>query len=237
VRVTEDSKTLRSRFGVVITLLVWVVCAVPLVTLAVGGQWLGLLRWGPLALFAAFGMWLLFWSPSVTIAPGGVEVRNLLRSHAISWPAIEDVDTRYALRLTTPAGRITAWAAPAPSSHGGLRAAGSVRRTADAGGLVEPPRADAMLQDDSPRVRARELHGLPASTYAGGSIRPSDIPTSDSGLAPLYVRRYWDELTEAGHIKPGVVDGTGVVTRWLTREASALVGLTVLAAACLALVR
>jgi hypothetical protein len=207
MRVTEESKTLRSRFGLVLTVLVWAVCAAALVTIVVTGRWADLGRYGALAVLVAYVMWLLFWSPSVTIALSGVEVRNLLRVHDVSWPAIQNVDTKYALTLFTPKGKVVAWAAPAPSRYAAMRAAKS------------------------------DAHGLPDSTFMLGSIRPSDIPSSDSGIAALYVRRYWEELRDAGHLDSGAVEGTGVKTRWLGREAAVLIALAIITAACVAFVR
>jgi hypothetical protein len=206
MRVTEESTTLRPRFGLVLTVLVWCVCAAALVTMVVTGRWADLGRYGVLAVLVAYVMWLLFWSPSVTIALSGVSVRNLLRVHEVSWPAIQNVDTKYALTLTTPSGKIAAWAAPAPSRYASMRAT----------------KTDA--------------NGLPESTFMLGSIRPSDIPSSDSGLAALYVRRYWEELQGAGHLDSGVVEGTGVATHWLGRVAAALIALAIIAAVCVAFV-
>jgi hypothetical protein len=206
MRVTEESKTLRSRFGLVITVLVWAVCAVALVTMVATGRWGDLARYGVLAVLVAYGMWLAFWSPSVTISLAGVRVRNLLRVHDVSWPAIQNVDTKYALTLFTPKGKVVAWAAPAPSRYATMRATKS------------------------------DARDLPESTFMLGSIRPSDIPSSDSGLAALYVRRYWEELRAAGHLDSGAVEGTGVATRWLGREAVALLALAIITAACVAFV-
>ena len=208
MRVTEESKTLRPRFGQVLTVLVWCVCAAALVTIVVTGRWADLGRYGVLALLVAYVMWLMFWSPSVTISLAGVEVRNLLRVHAVSWPAIQNVDTKYALTLITPKRKVVAWAAPAPSRYATMRAT----------------RSDAS--------------GLPESTFMLGSIRPSDIPSSDSGLAALYVRRYWEELQGAGHLdSASAIEGTGVKTRWLGREAAALIALAIIAVVCVAFVR
>jgi hypothetical protein len=204
---SSDSKTLRPRFGRVLVVLSAAIAVAVLVSLGFAG--LGpLLRFGPLAILGAYLVWLLFWSPSVTIAPSGVIVRNILREHEVTWPAIQRVDTKYALQLFTTAGTITAWSAPAPGRHATFRAA------------------------------APELAGLPDSTYAAErSIRPGDIPTSESGLAALYVRRFWEQLRDAGHLDKGVVEGTGVRTHWLRREATVLVALAAVAALTLVLVR
>ena len=203
---SSDSKTLRPRFGRVLVVLAGGLAVVALASLAVGGV-LDVVRFGAIAILGAYVVWLLFWSPSVTIAPSGVIIRNILREHEVTWPAIQRVDTKYALELITTAGKITAWSAPAPGRHATFR------------------------------VATPELSGLPESTYAGEhSIRPGDIPNSESGLAALYVRRFWEQLRDAGYLDKGVVEGTGVRTRWLRPQAIALIVLTVIAVAAAVLV-
>jgi Bacterial PH domain len=205
IRVTSDSTTLRSRFGRVLVVTIWAVLASIQVGLILQLQVVPVLRFTPVVALAAYLVWILLWSPSVTIAPSGVTIRNLVRTNDVSWPAIQRVDTRFALTLYTRAGRIVAWSAPAPSRFAALRAA----RT--------------------------EVTNLPESTYAAGSIRPGDIPQSDSGLAALYVRRYWEQLRDSGYLDSGVVEGRGVVTRWLVRESLIFIGLLVLSLAANAL--
>ncbi|HEX4057475.1 MAG TPA: PH domain-containing protein [Galbitalea sp.] len=207
LRVTQDSTTLRSRFGIVLVVIVWLILGSAFVSMIVGQQWLQIARYAPLFALIGYVLWILLWSPSVTIAPSGVTIRNLLRSHAVSWPAIQRIDTRFALTLYTAAGKIPAWSAPAPSRFAALRAS----RT-DIG------------------------RSLPESTYLAGSIRPGDIPQSDSGLAALYVRRYWEQLRDAGYLNSGVVEGTGVVTTWLLQVSLILFGLLLLTLAAFALV-
>jgi hypothetical protein len=206
LRVTSDSTTLRSRFGRVLVIAVWAILIAFIVGLIVQQNVTWLLRYTPVIVLAGYLVWLLMWSPSVTIAPSGVTIRNLLRTNDVSWPAIQTIDTRFALTLQTSAGRIVAWSAPAPSRFAALRAT----RT--------------------------ELSGLPESSYAMGGIRPGDIPQTDSGLAALYVRRYWEQLRDAGYLDSGVVEGTGVVTHWLVRETVILIGLVIVSAGTLALV-
>lgn len=67
-----------------------------------------------LALFALLG-WAAFWRPGVEVADGGVLVVNTLRSVHVPWPAIEEVQGRYGLRLETAYGAVQAWGAQAPS--------------------------------------------------------------------------------------------------------------------------
>jgi hypothetical protein len=195
----KESTTLRSRFGKVLVVIVWLIGLAVVVSLFLPFDLLVAIRTLPIVAFCAYGIWILFWSPSVTIAPSGVTIRNLIRTNEVTWPAIQRVDTRYALTLFTSAGKIVAWSAPAPGRHSVFRA-------------TRP-----------------ELSRLPESTYGvGDSIRPGDIPQSDSGLAALYVRRYWEQLRDAGFLDSGAVEGTGVRTHWLVRETSLLVGLLVL---------
>lgn len=186
VRATRDSTTLYSRFGRGLAIVAWLFCIGVPVTLIVEGHYLGLLRYGGMILLAALLVWIVFWAPYVTIAPSGVTIRNLIRTHAITWPAIRLVDTRWALTLTTTAGKVVAWSAPAPGRWSTVRTA------------------------------PRELQDLPETSYGPGhSIRPGDIPRSDSGLAALYVRRYWEQLRNAGYLDSAAIEGTGVVTTWL----------------------
>jgi Bacterial PH domain len=206
ISASTDSTTLRSRFLQVLTVVVWAILAAFIGGFIVQLDGLQLLRYVPVILFMGYVVWLVLWSPSVTIAPSGVTVRNLVRTFHVSWPAIKRIDTRFALTLFTHESKITAWSAPAPGRFAAYRAA----------------RGD--------------LAKLPESTYAGGAVRPGDIPSSDSGLAALYVRRYWEQLRDAGYLDSGVLEGTGVVTIRLRRETIALIVLAVLAVAALVFV-
>jgi hypothetical protein len=205
-RGTLQTTTIRSRFSRVLVVVLWAILATFLVNLIVQLDLLQLLRFSPVIALSAYVLWILLWSPSVTIGPSGVTVRNLLRTNDVTWPAIQRIDTRFALTLYTAAGTIVAWSAPAPSRFAALRSTRS------------------------------ELAKLPESTYAGGGIRPGDIPSSDSGLAALYVRRYYEQLRDAGYLDGGVVEGTGVTTAWLPRESLILLALLVLALATIVFV-
>jgi hypothetical protein len=198
IRVQTDSTTLRPLFGKVLVVLLWLICGTALVSLITEWDLLAFLRYVGLIAFAAYAVWILFWSPSVTIAPSGVTVRNLLRSFDITWPAIVRVDTKFALTLYTAKRKIVAWSAPQPSRFAAIR------------------------------TSRAEIRHLPESSYAGGGIRPGDLPASASGLAALYVRRYWEQLRDAGHLDSGVVEGEGITARWLPRESAILGGLFVI---------
>jgi hypothetical protein len=195
-----EAVTLRPLFGKILVVLVWLICGAALSGLVLEFDPLRFVRYVALIALAAYAVWILFWSPSVTISPSGVVVRNLLRSFDVSWPAIQRVDTKYALTLFTPVRKIVAWSAP------------------------QPGRFEAI------RTSKADIQFLPESTYGvGGGIRPGDLPRSSSGLAALYVRRYWDQLRDAGHLDSGAVEGTGVTAHWLRRETAILGGLLVVA--------
>lgn len=115
----------RPRGGQVLTVAVAAGCCIPVVGLVSSGDLALLLRLMPVIALVAFGATALFWLPAVRIDPAAVEVRNVLRTTRVTWPAIEDVETRWSLVLVTGSRRVTAWAAP----HGSAVAeARSVRR-------------------------------------------------------------------------------------------------------------
>ncbi|MEG9248914.1 PH domain-containing protein [Arthrobacter sp. Soc17.1.1.1] len=141
-----------------------------LVSIAVTDGPAGLLRAWPL-LGVAYAGWWLFWYPVVVVAEDEVTVRNPLATVRVPWSALIDVDTRYALKLVTPSGAFTAWAAPAPGVWG--THAGKPEHVTD----------------------------LPSTSYGPGrSIRPGDLKNTDSGYAAYLVRSRWQDLVEAGAI-------------------------------------
>lgn len=114
--------------------------------------------------------WFLFWAPCVRVSPGEVVIDNPSRLVRLQWPQITFIDTKWALEIHTEHGRYTAWAAPAPGRHTVMR-----------------------------QTRG-DLKHVPRDAYELGTIRPGDIPTSDSGAAASVVRRTWESLREAGHL-------------------------------------
>lgn len=114
--------------------------------------------------------WFLFWAPCVRVSPGEVVIDNPTRLVRLQWPQITFIDTKWALEIHTEHGRFTAWAAPAPGRH------------------------------TVARQTRGELRNLPRDAYEQGTIRPGDIPSSDSGAAAAVVRRTWESLREAGHL-------------------------------------
>ncbi|WP_394247724.1 PH domain-containing protein [Arthrobacter pityocampae] len=156
------------------------------VLVAVGGLAAVVVDQGPAGLLAgwplvgvAYAGWWLFWYPAVVFDADAVTLRNPLATIRIPWSALIDVDTKYALKLVTPSGAYTAWAAPAPGVWG-----------THAG-------------------KPEHIRNLPATSYGpGGSVRPGDMKNTDSGYAAYEVRTRWQGLVESGRIdvdRPGVV--------------------------------
>ncbi|WP_066295754.1 PH domain-containing protein [Arthrobacter luteolus] len=149
----------------------------------------GLLATAPLLLIPAAASWL-FWYPSVRVNANGVVLHNPVRTIAVPWAGLIHVDTRFALKLVTPSGSYTAWAAPAPGVWG-----------THAG-------------------KPEHVRNLPGSTYgAGGSVRPGDLSHTDSGQAARMVRSRWEALVNAGAIDPDQTETAraeiSVNWRWL----------------------
>ena len=191
--------TLRSRFGIALTVAVWLICLVSLITLGTDRGLADALRYAPAVVLVGYVCWMTFWAPSVSIDPSGVSLRNIVRTQRVTWPAIQRIDTKYALTLFAADRKYTAWSAPAPSRFSMMNA------------------------------HKQDLHSLPESSYGPGmSLGLGDLPKSDSGVAAYYVRSHWESLRDAGHLDLGVVEGTGVVTTWHRRQIAAVVVLLAL---------
>ena len=55
----------------------------------------------PWALLVGGACWATFWRPRVEVSDAGVRVVNVTRTIDIPWPALRDVDTKWALTLDT----------------------------------------------------------------------------------------------------------------------------------------
>lgn len=119
-------------------------------------------------LLAAWLAWAAYWRPAVIVTPAGVELRNVTRTIDLPWPAIQRIDTKFALTLYTAFGSYSAWAAPAPGRSG---ASAASRETTG---------------------------NLPESSYAGQTIGLGDLANSPSGSAAILVRSRWEKLRDAG---------------------------------------
>lgn len=163
----------RSVFGRVMTVVMAVLMAAAVGAIVATNDLWGIvcLVWTPI--LAAVLTWAIMWRPHVVVDHGGVDVVNLVSTWHVPWGAIQRIDTKWALELTTEQGRITAFAAPAPSRYG----------------VAKVTRDDIRL--------ARE------SSLVGESIRPGDSVESISGAAAHVTRTHWEELRDAGELAEG----------------------------------
>ena len=196
----DQPVVIRPSFGRLLTVIVSAIVVVELVSTVVGGRadLLPTTVWGPLLLASA--AWLVFWAPRVRIATEGVEIRNVFRTHEMSWPAIREVDTKWALNITTAHERVTAWAAPAPGRHSNAYITAKEERY--------QPDLSAMMQD----------------------ARRGDLPRTDSGDAATVIRTRLAGLARAGHLGgPVEEEAPRVRTHWAEIGVlAALVAATVL---------
>ena len=147
--------------------------------------------------------WAVYWRPAVEVSDGGVRLVNVLRTIDVPWPALQAVETKWALTLETVWGRYRAWAAPAPGRS-------AMRRE--------------LRQQGSPaRAIERRVPGMPTATMG----RPSDLPHADSGAAAALVNERWRRMRDAGHLDGAIVEQDRVPGRW---HWELLAGLAVLVA-------
>lgn len=107
----------RPAFGRVLSVLIAVIAGLGLGGFAVSGDLPGLAQYGwGLLLLAATGF-ALFWLPRLGVEEHAITVRNVFSTVTVPWTAIQRIDTKYALTLYTPAGKVTAWASPAPNRY------------------------------------------------------------------------------------------------------------------------
>jgi hypothetical protein len=102
----------RPTFGRVLTIVMALIALGALIGLVVAGDLGTLLRSGWWLLLLAALTWALYWMPVVEVLEHEVLVRNPLVTWHVSWPAIERIDTKWALTLYTSRRKIEAWAAP-----------------------------------------------------------------------------------------------------------------------------
>lgn len=169
-------------FGRILAGVTIAVCAVGVVALFWTDPGSGIRYVWPVLLVAALA-WALFWRPALRVREHAVTVQNVLRTWEVPWPAIERLDTKYALTLYTARGRIAVWAAPAPGRH---RTLGLSK--ADFAGIGES---------------ARGQHG---------SLRPSDAVSTPSGNLAQLIRAHWERLRDAGMFAHGVDPEATTVT-------------------------
>jgi hypothetical protein len=173
----------RPVFGRVLAVITVVVCVFGIVSLFWSDPGAALRYAWPILLIAVVA-WALFWRPSLRVQEHGITVENVLKTTFVPWPAIERVETQYALTLQTAHGRVPVWAAPAPGRH---RTLGLAKQDFD--GVSES---------------AQGVHG---------SLRPTDAVTTPTGNLAQFIRGHWEKLRDAGAFDHGV-DPEGMTTTW-----------------------
>jgi hypothetical protein len=198
----------RPVFGLILTGVVIALCIVGVVTLALAGDSGNLVRTVWPLLFAATLVAALFWRPCIVITDSRVTVVNVFRTFEVPWPAIERIDTRYAVTLFTSSQKIAVWAAPSP----GIRGATTISR--------------------------RDVSNLTESSYGPGhSVRPGDSVSFPSGQVAFVLRKRWEELrdqrtaSESDDVAGSA--GNGDETVRVTTHRITIVALVMLAAATL----
>ena len=166
--VSADDVTLRPAFGRVLTIATVLIAAGAVASVGFTQNATATAEVAGIAILVAYLCWLLFWQPSVRIRDQGVRLENVTRTIDIPWSAIQRIDTRWALELTTERGAYSAWAAPAPG-----------RSTAA-------------------RVHASDVRNLPESTYVARTVRPGDVPRTPSGDAAAIIRMRGEAQRDSG---------------------------------------
>jgi len=122
--------TFRPAFGRVLAVLMCVLALAGIVGFIATGDGAGLLRYRWILLLLAAVAVALFWSPSLDIAEHEITVRNVFSTVHVPWPAIQRIDTKYALTLYTLGGKVTVWASPAPNRYASQRSSAADARLA-----------------------------------------------------------------------------------------------------------
>ncbi|GAB3602288.1 PH domain-containing protein [Microbacterium aureliae] len=190
----------RPVFGRVLAVVTVGVCAFGVIALFWGDAASAVRYAWPIVLVAVLA-WALFWRPELRVQEHGITVVNVLRTHFVPWPAVREIETRYALTLVTSRERIQVWATPAPGRHRTLGLAGK--------------------DFDGIGATARGEHD---------SLRPSDALTTPSGNLAQVIRGRWERLRDAGLLAAGE-DPDAQTTTWHTATAAAVVALAAATAA------
>jgi phage baseplate assembly protein gpV len=142
-----QEETFRPAFGRTLAGALIAICALSALSAVGTGREQLLLIWPWLGL-VGFAAWAMYWRPEVRVDAAGVHVVNVFRTVDVPWPAIDEVDTRWALTLVTRLGDVRAWAAPAPGRQVMRRARPEDRRM---GGTR---RGDVVRPSDLPQTES-----------------------------------------------------------------------------------
>jgi hypothetical protein len=116
-KATDAPTVLRPGSGKVWCLGAWVIGAGLVITQFVIGAPLTGLKGTAAVLLVGYLLWLVLWSPSVTLSPSTITVRNFLRSWEIDWSAVLDLPLGMSMAVATREKTITVAAAPGRGSY------------------------------------------------------------------------------------------------------------------------
>ncbi|OYX55823.1 MAG: hypothetical protein B7Y93_04385 [Micrococcales bacterium 32-70-13] len=173
----------RPAFGRVLTITIALIALGALIGYGVAGDIAGLLRSGWWLVLLAAVTWALYWMPAVEVLEHEVIVRNPLSTWHVPWPAIERIDTKWALTLFTPRGKIEAWAAPASGRYTVFTLGPEDTRVTETARL-----AGSNAQHAHDRAAGRASRAGPPGARALGASAASPSCLS-SGRAPRRSRR------------------------------------------------
>jgi hypothetical protein len=142
------TRVFRPPVGVVVSALWVLVTVVWLVAAAAAGLRSLLVQLPPVALLASL-VYATCTRPLVAVGADGVLLRNVFRDVSVPWPALDAIDTRYALTLSAGGRRYAAWAAPASSRLSTARTTPADLRTVAWNDADGPIPASATLRSDS----------------------------------------------------------------------------------------
>ncbi len=201
----------RPWYGRALTIVIAAICAVTVVVVAWKEGAAEALAFAPWLALMTLACWASFWRPCVEVSAGGVRLVNVTRTVDVPWPAIQMIETKWALTLVTAVGTFTSWAAPAP----GARAAARSMPSSDQA---------ALHQRSLPRWRPPA-----AATAATHGVRPGDLPDTPSGAAATKIRARWEQLRAEGHLDDPRLERTAATVHWHTGTLVAAAGLLLLA--------
>jgi Bacterial PH domain len=113
-------EAVRPGWGRALTLAIAAICLSVTIWTGVSDSWTDAALTVPWMALLTLTCWATFWRPCVAVSDAGVALVNVSRTVFIPWPALHDVDTKWALTLMTAHGRFRAWSAPAPGTRAAL---------------------------------------------------------------------------------------------------------------------
>lgn len=127
-------------------------------------------------------LWLFIIRPCVVIHAEGIRLVNPLRTADLTWPAIEEVRSRWALELFSGGARYTAWGVPAdparPRYGRGMLTSGANKVM---GGRQVP------AGDSRPKIEAQTVAAEVDARIAADRLRKD-------GQTPVIAVQAWDPL-------------------------------------------